>query len=70
MIKPPYVVDGMALGLGYFWALIRREHRPVSEDLMRFHRKEQMLKLRAIFKSILRFKKVNNFQPGSVPENR
>ena len=70
MTKPPYVVDGMALGFGYLWAVIRREHRPVSDELMRFHRKEQMRKLRSILGSLLRFKKVNNFQPGTVSENR
>jgi glycosyltransferase involved in cell wall biosynthesis len=59
--KPPYVVDGMALGLGYCWALIRRTPRPVSNELMAFHRKEQMRKLKAILKSLLRFKKVDNF---------
>ena len=46
MTKRPYLVDGAALGFGYLWAFIRREKRPVSKDLMRFHRKEQMQKLR------------------------
>lgn len=70
MTKPPYILDGAALGFGYLWAGIRRTHRPVSDELMRFHRKEQMKKLRAIFGSLLRFKKVNNFQPGTVSGNR
>jgi hypothetical protein len=35
--------------------------RCVTPELMRFHRREQMQKLRAIFRSILRFKKVDNF---------
>jgi biofilm PGA synthesis N-glycosyltransferase PgaC len=59
--KRPYILEGASLGLGYCWALIRRTPRPVSRELMAFHRKEQMLKLRAIFKSIIRFKRVNNF---------
>lgn len=48
MLKPPYIVDGAALGLGYVWALVSRQKRVVSKELMRFHRKEQMKKLRAI----------------------
>jgi len=70
MTKPPYLVDGAALGLGYLWAVVSRQPRPVSKDLMRFHRGEQMRKLRSIFKSLLRFRKVNNFQPGTVSGNR
>jgi len=59
--KPPYLVDGIALGLGYCWAWIRRTPRPVSTALMAFHRKEQMRKLKAILRSLVRFKKVDNF---------
>lgn len=59
--KRPYIVGGAALGLGYCWAFLRRTHRPVSRELMQFHRKEQMLKLKAIFESVVRFKRVNNF---------
>jgi hypothetical protein len=33
----------------------------VSPELMRFHRHEQMKKLRAIFRTLLRLKKINNF---------
>jgi hypothetical protein len=54
-------IDAVALLSGYCWAAIRRTERPVSHELMRFHRREQMQKLRAIFRSILRFKKVDNF---------
>ena len=61
MTKPPVLIDGFALLFGYFWAAIRRMERPVSHELMRFHRREQMKKLRAIFRSLLRFKKIDNF---------
>lgn len=54
-------LGGVALGLGYCWAFIRRTPRPVSRQLMAFHRKEQMAKLKAILKSLLRFKRVHNF---------
>lgn len=59
--KRPYVLTGLALGLGYCWALIRRTPRPVSRELMAFHRKEQMLKLKAILKSLVKFRRVDNF---------
>jgi biofilm PGA synthesis N-glycosyltransferase PgaC len=59
--KRPYLVDGMALGLGYCWAFLRRTPRPVSRELMAFHRKEQMAKLKAILKTLVTFKRVDNF---------
>jgi len=62
MSKRPYVVEGLALGSGYVWACLRRTRRPVSPALMRFHRKEQMRKLRAILRSALTFKRIDNFQ--------
>ena len=54
-------IDGLALLSGYCWGAIRRIERPVSSELMRFHRREQTNKLRAIFRSLLRFRKVDNF---------
>jgi glycosyltransferase involved in cell wall biosynthesis len=59
MTKQP--IDGLALLSGYCWAAIRRMERPVSRELMRFHRREQLKKLRAIFRTLLRFKKIDNF---------
>ncbi len=61
IIKPPYVLGGLALGLGYCWAFLRRTPRPVSRELMTFHRKEQMVKLKAILKSMVKLKKLDNF---------
>jgi len=62
----PYVLGGLALGAGYAWAMIRRIKRSVSVELMRFHRKEQMSKLKVILKSLLTFKPVDSFKvlPG------
>jgi glycosyltransferase involved in cell wall biosynthesis len=70
MTKSPYLVVGAALGLGYLWAFVSRQQRPVSRDLMRFHRKEQMQKLRAILGSLLRRRRLNSFQTISTSENR
>jgi glycosyltransferase involved in cell wall biosynthesis len=54
-------LEGLALLVGYCWAAIRRVKRTVTYDLMRFHRREQMNKLKLIFHSLLRFKKIDNF---------
>jgi poly-beta-1,6-N-acetyl-D-glucosamine synthase len=59
--KRPYIVDGLALGLGYLWASLRRTPRPVSKELMAFHRKEQMAKLKAILSSLVRLRRVDSF---------
>jgi poly-beta-1,6-N-acetyl-D-glucosamine synthase len=62
MTKRPYLVGGLALALGYGCAMMRGVKRPVSQELMVFHRKEQMLKLRAIVKRILTFKPIDSFE--------
>ena len=62
LTKQPYVTGGLALGLGYGWAMLRRIKRPISGELMKFQRKEQMRKLRAILKSVLTFKPVDSFK--------
>jgi len=61
MTKRPLLIDGLALLAGYSWGAVRRIKRPVSRDLMRFHRAEQMRKLRAILHNLIRFKKPDNF---------
>lgn len=64
MTKKPIIGGGLALFFGYTSAALRRMKRPVSQELMRFHRKDQMQKLRAVFRSLLRMKKVDNFSLG------
>jgi glycosyltransferase involved in cell wall biosynthesis len=46
MAKRPYVVGGLALLAGYVWCWITAHERAVSPELMRFHRGEQMGRLR------------------------
>lgn len=46
MSRQPIVIRGLALGAGYIWALLRHAERPVSRDLMAFHRREQMERLK------------------------
>jgi hypothetical protein len=61
MTKRPFIVDGLALGLGYGLAAIKRLERPVSRELMAFHRKEQMQKLKAILKRIVTCQPIDKF---------
>jgi hypothetical protein len=62
--KRPYVLGGLALLCGYAWAALKRMKRPVSPELMRFHRREQMMKLRALFRALIRFDKIEPFRLG------
>jgi len=48
MAKRPYVIGGLALLAGYAWCWVRRTERPVSQQLMQFHRGEQLARLRAL----------------------
>jgi hypothetical protein len=65
MARPPVVAGGLALLLGYGWAAVRRVKRPVTPELMRFHRREQMKKLRAVVHALSRFKKVESFHSAA-----
>jgi glycosyltransferase involved in cell wall biosynthesis len=67
MTKRPFVIGGLALLSGYLWAGVRRTQRPISRELVRFHRREEMKKLRNIFGALLRFKKVDSFHVAAEP---
>jgi glycosyltransferase involved in cell wall biosynthesis len=58
-IKNP--AQGVLLGVGYCSAMVRRIERPVSAELIRFNRAEQMGKLRAIAGSLMRGQSLNKF---------
>jgi poly-beta-1,6-N-acetyl-D-glucosamine synthase len=57
LTKRPIVLGSIALFCGYSFAALRRLERPVSDELMRFHRDEQITKLRAILASLVRLRK-------------
>lgn len=61
MTKKPVLTGGLALLSGYCWAALRRTKRPVSAELMQFHRQNQIRKLATILRALLRFKKIDNF---------
>lgn len=49
MSRRPYIAGGLYLILGYFWAWLSRVERPVTPELVRFTRQEQMRRLKAFF---------------------
>jgi glycosyltransferase involved in cell wall biosynthesis len=46
MTKRPFVAGGLVLGAGYVWAMVRREEKPISREMVAFRRREQMRRLR------------------------
>ena len=46
MWKKPYLVGGLMLLAGYVAAGMRGENRPVSDELVKFRRREQMARLK------------------------
>jgi biofilm PGA synthesis N-glycosyltransferase PgaC len=66
MTKKPVITGGLALLLGYCFAALRRMERPVTPELMRFHRREQMRKLKAVFRKLLSLKKVDSFSVATA----
>jgi len=68
MAKRPVIIGGLALLSGYCWAALRRKDKPVSHALRRFHRREQMKKLRLIIGSVLRGQRVDSFYVATAKE--
>ena len=48
MTKRPFLIGGLALVCGYIWAVIRQVPRPVSRELVKFYRREQMMRLKVL----------------------
>jgi glycosyltransferase involved in cell wall biosynthesis len=65
--RRPYIFGGLAIGLGYAWAGLRRIDRPVSGEFLRFHRHEQLQKLAVILSSLVRLKRIDSFSGRSRP---
>src|SRR5690349_14855533 len=49
MRRPPFILAGLFFLAGYAWGALTRMERPVSAELIRFHRSEQMARMAAIF---------------------
>ena len=48
MARRPFLIGGLSLGAGYVWALIRRVERPIPREMVVFHRREQMQRLKRL----------------------
>ena len=59
MTKRPLFLGGIALMLGYVTAFAVRMPRPISPELMKFHRQEQLEKLKSIIRNILSFNTID-----------
>lgn len=51
MTKKPYVLGGLFLVLGYVWCWVAGHERSVSPQLMAFHRREQLTRLKQLLGS-------------------
>ena len=49
MTKKPYVVKGALMLSGYIWSALNRTRRPISDELLGFHRGEQLRRLKQKF---------------------
>jgi glycosyltransferase involved in cell wall biosynthesis len=49
MLKRPYVIGGLMLAAGYVYSLVSRIERPVTPELLRLHRREQLERLKSLF---------------------
>ena len=66
MTRKPFVVGGLALGVGYVWAWMRHADRPVSRELVTFHRREQMHRLTSFFTCRLSWKENVTLASGNA----
>lgn len=52
MTRKPYALGGLVLLAGFSWALVGGTGRPISPELVKFHRAEQMQRLRRAFSGL------------------
>ena len=50
LTKPPLILGGVMISAGYLSSMLRRVQKPISPELVRFRRGEQMKRLRSLFK--------------------
>lgn len=56
IMKKPYIIGGICIFVGFLSGYMRGQKRPVSKELMKFSRKEQMRRLNSLYMKILRRK--------------
>jgi poly-beta-1,6-N-acetyl-D-glucosamine synthase len=47
-MKRPYCIGGLAMLAGFCWCYISKEKRSISKELLAFHRREQLSRLREV----------------------
>jgi poly-beta-1,6-N-acetyl-D-glucosamine synthase len=57
-MKQPYVLGSLILFCGYAYPLIRRVERPIPEELLKFHRKEQIERLKQLWLNLVKTRKL------------
>ncbi|MBL9167549.1 MAG: glycosyltransferase family 2 protein [Verrucomicrobiales bacterium] len=62
----PYLIGGLYFLSGFLWAMITRMKRPVSQELIAFHRGEQMVRLRKVFGRLFPFARPAEPTPEKV----
>ena len=53
LTRRPFLVRGLLLLVGYSWAYLTRVERPISVELLRFHRLEQLRRLQTLLRQLL-----------------
>jgi glycosyltransferase involved in cell wall biosynthesis len=66
--ESPFLIGSIWFVAGYWWACLTRMHRPVSRELMAFHRGEQMTRLRQLLR--LEKKPAPPAPPGAMSGTR
>ncbi len=59
--KRPFLIGGLITMSGYLTAVLTRMDRPISNELMSFHRDEQIRKLKAVFVSLIKNRKIDKY---------
>jgi hypothetical protein len=59
MTKRPYLIGGLLLMLGYYWSWITATEITIPEEVITFHRREQMERLKALITNRLRIDRAN-----------
>jgi len=54
LTRKPYIIGGVFLLLGYFWSSMTRLEKPISKELIEFHRQEQMQRLKQLLANKLK----------------
>jgi biofilm PGA synthesis N-glycosyltransferase PgaC len=53
MTRRPFLIRGLLLFAGYSWACLAKVERPISVELLRFHRQEQLRRLQTLIRRLL-----------------